>query len=74
MNGIDAKIPICRLLAPRANANAARKPLVVTLARPLAVIPRKENQRNPKLMSWSEMVGLGLRKAKKFMLVCLLKP
>ena len=70
MNGIAAKIPICRLLAPRANANAARKPLVVMLYRPPAVIPWKEYQRNPELISWSETVGLGLRNAKRFMLVC----
>jgi hypothetical protein len=66
MKGRAARIPICRLLAPRARAKAARKPLVVMLKRPIAAIPSKVNQRNPDSKSCSEMVGLGLRKLNGF--------
>ena len=48
-------------MAPRARANAVRKPLVVMLKKPKAAIPSKVNQRNPDSISCSEMVGLGLR-------------
>jgi len=38
-DGSAAKIPICRLLAPRANANATIRPVVMMLKRPMDAIP-----------------------------------
>jgi hypothetical protein len=51
MDGIAARRPIWRLLAPRARANAAKNPLPIMLEKPLETIPSSVSQRSPAL-SW----------------------
>jgi hypothetical protein len=64
MNGSAANTPIWKLLAPNARAKAARKPLVVILNKAREVVPSNVNQRRPVDNSWSEIVGLGLKRRK----------
>jgi len=59
--GKAARIPICRLLAPRTRAKAVRKPLVVMLKKPMEKPPSRASQRRPLERSFSDMVGLGAR-------------
>jgi hypothetical protein len=60
IKGIAARIPICKLLAPRARANAARKPLVVMLKKPIESIPSMVIRRRPLATSCLVRLGLGL--------------
>ena len=72
MKGVAARMPICKLLAPSAKANAARKPLVVILLKPRETIPSRVNQRSPVVNSWSEIVGLGLNNLSGFTVIRLI--
>lgn len=64
--GMAAMIPICDMSAPKARAYAARIPLVVMLLKPWDTMPSRVNQRNPFAISFSEMVGFGLRNLNKY--------
>ena len=59
MNGMAARTPIWKLLAPNTRAKATRKPLVVILLKPMEVIPSHVIVRSPRVTSSSDKVGLG---------------